>query len=141
MTTENWIGVGAILATLLAPVVKFLLERKPTRRSKQESEERKLSPEPFGRRVINWFLFLIPSASLLVEFLSNDPVTRKTVFVVSASIASILAMVLIDFTHRIVTILERHDDLHKSHASMDHKLIDVLEQSKARTQKRRTGKR
>ncbi len=141
MTIDNWIALGAVAATILAPIIKVLFEFALKRGAKTKTTK-KLEivkrPRTIWRRVLNWVLFLVPSVTLITEFLSTDPVTRNTVFIVSLAVASLLFMVVTEIIYQVFGILRSFLRLHEKQASVSEKIVNTLNSTRSKNQKRLT---
>lgn len=139
MTTENWIAVAAIVATLIAPIIKVILEKKVFREaSKQEKKpkeggERKKTKWGW-KNILGWLLFLVPVATLAKELLSSEPLSRYSVFAISISVASLLFMVMLQiFTDMIIRLLEVQVEsisLHVKQLDLSKKLINAFKRDR-----------
>jgi hypothetical protein len=129
MTVDNWIALGAILATLAAPVIMVLLEYKLNNKNKGEKETQPLivrRPRTATTRTLGLLLFAVPTATLSYELFSAAPVTRLTILIISLSIASILFMLVMGYIGRIIGILEDFTTLHREHVGINREVLGIL---------------
>jgi hypothetical protein len=110
MTTENWLTIAFIIATLIGPisrpVVKLFRSRSKQRKESPDLSEPQTLIRRIGSRLANilqspWYvpglLILTNSLSLRLDLLSTAPVTRRAVFNICASVAGILYGVILMF--------------------------------------------
>lgn len=111
MTTDNWLAIGGIVATLLAPTLQVLLEIRLKRKARNKAKGQVSTPairqtKTPGEKLLVWALFLVPSAVLLTQVLSIEPLSRVAVFSISLSVSSLFFMVMVSYVDRILNILE-----------------------------------
>lgn len=147
MTTENWIAVAAIIATLIAPIIKVILEKKVFREASQQERKPKERGEPRKtkrgwRDVLGWLLFVVPAATLAKELLSSEPLSRYSVFAISISVASLLFMVMLQiFTDMIIRLLDVQVEsisLHGKQLDLSKQLINVFKRDRDSKKRRST---
>lgn len=136
--TQALMAIGIVVSAIVAIIVAFLHRRQMRQIERYKSDPSAgLVPPPtrltkFVSSKWDTILgFTGPALVLITEFISSEPVTRVTVFTISAALAMMFTnfvMVLVfkmqqRNTQRILEVLK----LHNESVASTHKILDTLE--------------
>ncbi len=138
MTTENFLTVAGIIASLSIPFITFFLEVRWKRKSKQNGKKTRGTFFPGIRvfRLLNLLSFLFPSYILFHEITSAAPITRATIFIVSFAVASILYVLVMELFFMFTDLFRRLLHLHEDQIDFSNKLASKLEDVRSRPSKK-----
>lgn len=150
VTTDNWIALFSVVATLLAPMLKILLEHTLRKSKSKDKTARKYgadikAPRPLWVKIADLSLYLLPGAALVIQAYSavlGEPVTKFDTFVISLSVASLFFLASIEFfmqiTMRLLDAMTKSLELHVRQLDLSEKVLTTLEKNKKVKVPRRT---
>jgi hypothetical protein len=141
MDWEHWSKIAAIIATLIAPFLKFwsenLAERSAAATPAMKSPKPRMSRAArfFGSGVFRWASFAVgfglSLTFLISELRSSEPLTRLSVFMIAFSTAAIIAQAvfyfLLDLVAGLVRIQGKFLSSHERMSSTQERIIGVVE--------------